>query len=72
MVLPVKWVAPNFYHGFANMLGRDFCFQNERIATTGRVLQPAALKQEAWRSRQCRGEGGAVAGSAVTRGCLAG
>ena len=48
--------------------GQDFCFQNERIATTGRVLQPAALKQEACRSRQCRGEGGAAAGSAATRG----
>ena len=47
---------------------QDFCFQNERIATTGRVLQPAALKQEACRSRQCRGEGGAAAGSAATRG----
>ena len=52
--------------------GRDFCFQNERIATTGRMSQPAALKQEACRSRQCRGEGGAAAGSAATRGCLSG
>ena len=47
---------------------RDFCFQNERIATTGRMSQPAALKQEACRSRQCRGEGDAAAGSAATRG----
>ena len=48
--------------------GRDFCFQNEWIATTGWVLQPAALKQEACRSRRCRGEGSAAAGSAATRG----
>ena len=32
------------------------------------MSQSAALKQEACRSRQCRGEGGAAAGSAATRG----
>ena len=42
--------------------GRDFCFQNEWIATTGRVSQPAALKQEACRSWQCCNEGGCLSG----------
>lgn len=69
------WEAFSIFCGWARIANRKkvaerarFCFQNERIATTGRVLQPAALKQEACRSRQCRGEGGAAAGSAATRG----